>query len=302
MAARWSVLVLGGQLVAAAILAATLAAASALSGPAIAALAVAELCSVAWLLAATPLALGRSMAQGGVPRGRTGHALRALFSEALAFEIALGRMALEPCREAVDSAATASQSPPRPVLLVHGFACSGAVWRPLLAKLRVAGVGPVRAVSLEPLFTGMEAHAAKLLGELEALGSRSRGGAITIVAHSMGGLVARAALRRARPGLIGRIITIGAPHHGTALACCFRWPSALQMCPGSSWLQELNAQQEGRLDIPVTTLYSLDDNYIIPAGSARLQGARAIELQGLGHLALLASKKVLAHVTSEVLA
>ena len=302
MAARWSVLVLGCQLVLAAMLAGALAAASALSGSAIAALVVAELCGVAWLLAAIPLALGRSMARGGGPRERSGHALRALFSEALAFEIALGRMALEPCREAVDSAAAASLSPQRPVLLVHGFGCSGAVWRPLLAKLRAAGVGPVRAVSLEPLFTGMEAHAAKLLGELEALGSRSRVGAITIVAHSMGGLVARAALRRARPGLIGRIITIGAPHHGTALACCFRWPSTRQMCPGSSWLQELNADQEGRLDIPVTTLYSLDDNYIVPAGSSRLQGARAIELQGLGHLALLASKRVLAHVMSEVLA
>lgn len=73
------------------------------------------------------------------------------------------------------------------------------------------------------------------------------------------------------------------------------------MCPGSSWLGELNACQEGRLGIPVTTLYSLDDNYIVPAESARLDGARAIELEGLGHLALLDSKTVLEHVISELL-
>ncbi|HVS75396.1 MAG TPA: hypothetical protein VHE11_00570, partial [Steroidobacteraceae bacterium] len=122
-----------------------------------------------------------------------------------------------------------------------------------------------------------------------------------IVAHSMGGLVARAALRRARPGLIGRIITIGAPHHGTTVACLFRWPSALQMCPGSRWLDDLNASQEGHWAVPVTTLYSLEDNLILPAISSRLEGARAHELRGLGHLTLLRSPQVLDRVVSELL-
>jgi triacylglycerol esterase/lipase EstA (alpha/beta hydrolase family) len=117
----------------------------------------------------------------------------------------------------------------------------------------------------------------------------------------MGGLVARAALRCARPGLIGRIVTLGAPHHGTALACWFRWPNARQMCPRSRWLTQLNACEEGRLQIPITTLYSLDDSYIVPAGSARLEGARPVELQGIGHLALLNSKVVLEQVVSELL-
>ena len=170
-----------------------------------------------------------------------------------------------------------------------------------LARLRAAGVGPVRALSLEPLLADIETHAASVLAELEALASRSGGMAITMVGHSMGGLVARAALRAARPGLIGRIITLGAPHHGTALACRFRWPSARQMCPGSSWLARLNDCQEDRLAIPVTSLYSVDDNYIVPADSARLGGARAIELQGLGHLALLDSEPVLTRLVSELL-
>ena len=300
MAARWSVSLLACQLLLAAVLAVVLATATALSGPVIAALAAVELCVTAVLLAIAPLVLGRCMAPRHVPRRPMGLLLRALCSDALAFEIAMGRMALEPCRASPDLAA-AGPLPPRPVLLVHGFGCSRAVWRPLLATLRAAGVGPVRAVSLEPLFAGMELCAAKLLGELEALRSRSAGNTITIVAHSMGGLVARAALRGARPGLIGRIITIGAPNHGTALACWFRWPSARQMCPGSGWLEELNACQEGRLGIHITTLYSLDDNYIIPASSARFQGARTIELRGLGHLGLLASKTVLEHVMSELL-
>ncbi|HEX8755974.1 MAG TPA: alpha/beta fold hydrolase [Steroidobacteraceae bacterium] len=301
MAARWSAIALGCQLLLGAGLAAALATGSRLSALAVAALVIGELCCVAFLLAAAPLALGQAMAAPGcTPRGRGTRMLEALWRDAWALDLALGRMALEPCRAPVKSPQATARSPAHPVMLVHGFACSRAVWRPLLARLGAADVGPVRAVSLEPLFAGIDAYAAQLLTELEGLGARSGGGAVTIVAHSMGGLVARAALRSARPGLVGRIITIGAPHHGTTLACCFRWPSAREMCPGSSWLAELNACQEGRLDIPMTTLYSLDDNYVVPAGSARFHGARAIELRGIGHLGLLDSKAVLGQVVSEL--
>lgn len=301
MAARWSAWVLAGQLLLASSLAAAFAAASALGGPAIAALTAAELCGVALLLAIAPLALARTLAPGRASPKRVEYWLRALLVDAFALEAELARMALEPWRAPPDLVTAAVPLFHCPVLLVHGFGCSRAVWRPLLARLRAAGVGPARAVSLEPLFEDLETYAARLLVELEALASRSAGNAITIVAHSMGGLVARAALRRARPGLIGRIITIGTPHHGTVLACRFNWPNARQMRPGSRWLTELNASQEGRLDVAVVTLYSVDDNYVVPAESARLQGARALELQGLGHLGLLSSKRVMACVVSELL-
>ncbi len=301
MAASWSASALAAQLLLAAGLAAALAAAGS-SGLALAAWVLLELCAFALLLAVAPLALALWKAPGQLPRIRAGWVARAVCADALAFEAALGRMALEPWRAPPDSPAVTAATLARPVLLIHGFACSRAVWRPLLARLRAAGVGPTRAVSLEPLHAGIETHVAQVLRVLEALAAGSGGGTVTIVAHSMGGLVARAALRRARAGLIGRIITLGAPHHGTALACWFPWPGVRQMCPGASWLEELNACQEGRLGIPVTTLYSLDDNYIVPAASARLEGARAIEFRGLGHLSLLDSPRVLRQVMSELLA
>lgn len=301
MAARWSALALGFQLLLAAGLAVALAAASDLSAPAVTAMVIVELACVAFLSAVAPLALGRSMAPGTGRGGHIGHLLRALCTDAVALELLLARLAVEPWRAPPDSAVGPGPLVPRPVLLVHGFSCSRAVWRPLLPRLRAAGIGPVRAVSLEPLFAGIETYAARILEELELFGSRHGCGAITIVAHSMGGLVARAALRGARPGLIGRIITIGAPHHGTALACRFPWLNARQMCFGSAWMAELNASQKGGLGIPVTTIYSIDDNYVVPAGSARLEGARTLELHGIGHLGLLNSKRVLEQVVSELL-
>jgi predicted alpha/beta hydrolase family esterase len=301
VAARWSAVALAFQLLLAAGLAWALAASSALSGGTIAAAAVAELCAFALLLAAAPLVLGCSKAPGSFPSGRMRDLLRAWGGDALAFQVMLGRMALEPWRAPPGSAGATTSLRQRPVLLVHGFGCSRAVWRPLIARLGAAGIGPVRAVSLEPPFADVETYASELLGEIAALGSGAGGRAVTVVAHSMGALVARAALRAAAPGLIGRIVTIAAPHHGTALACHFHWANARQMRPGSRWLAELNAAQEGKLGIPVATVYSLHDNYVIPAASARLEGARAIELRGLGHLSLLSSKRALEQVLSELL-
>jgi Alpha/beta hydrolase family len=291
--------VLAAQLLLAAGLAAALIAASSLSAPAIAVLVLAELCAIALLLALAPRALVRPGGWGIEPQRARGSCLPGLCREAWAFELAMVRMAWEPWRSTPDGAA-ALPPQPRPVLLVHGFGCSRAVWRPLAARLRAAGIGPVWAVSLEPLFASIDALAAKLLTELESVGAGA-GRPITIVSHSMGGLVARAALRGARAGLIGRLITLGAPHHGTALACRFGWPNARQMCLGSSWLQELNASQEGRLGIPMTSLYSLEDNYVFPARSARFRGARTLELRGLGHLSLLQSRRVLDAVVAELL-
>lgn len=298
MAAHWPAWALILQLLLAAVPAALLARAFALSGPLIGALIVAELGGGALLLAAAPSALARWKAPAPAGRRRVSRRLRAVCSDALAVEIALGRMAMEPWRRR-DRISPAPPHP-RPVLLLHGFACSRAVWRPLLRRLAAAGAGPVRAVSLAPALAGIDTHAEQLLSELESLASGAAGHPVTIVAHSMGGLVARAALRTAPPGLIGRIITLGTPHHGTSLACWFGWPSTRQMCPGSDWLAQLNASQEGRLAVPVATLYSLDDNYIVPAASARLEGARIIEFEALGHLGLLTAQAVLDRVIAEL--
>ena len=300
MAARWSAWALILQLLPAAALAAALAHACVLSGAAIAGVIAVELWAGALLLAVTPLAMGRWKAPGSLSPGGGSLRLRALCADALSFELALARMALEPRRAPAGDPAPCTAPGARPILLVHGFACSRAVWRPLLRRLAAAWIGPVRAVSLEPLLAGVDAYAAQVLGELETLAASCGGAPVTLVGHSMGGLVARAVLRAATPGRIGRIVTLGAPHHGTALACWFGWPGTRQMCPGSQWLAQLNRAQEGRAGIPITTIFSLDDNYIVPPGSARLDGARTVELRGLGHLSLLDAGAVLDRVVSEV--
>jgi pimeloyl-ACP methyl ester carboxylesterase len=286
---------LGGELAFAVALAALLAAGHSL--PVSAALAIALALSVLLpgVLVAASFVIGAFLAPGG-PTG-TLYRLRALLTEALQFNLAVLTMALpgDLRSPAVDLSATAlAERSDRPLLLIHGIVCNCNIWRPWLERLRAAGFGPVRAVNLEPLFADIEVHATRVAKELRVLQRETHGARVSIIAHSMGGLVARAALRLLPAESIGRIVTIASPHHGTRLARCFPWLLPMrQMFPDSAWLEALNTPQQGHLATPLTTIYSLEDNLVVPPRSAWLEGAQAHEVRGFGHLGLLCSRSVI---------
>ena len=118
-----------------------------------------------------------------------------------------------------------------------------------------------------------------------------------IVAHSMGGLVARAYLRRHGGSKVARLITLGTGHHGSVLACLGIGRNARQMEPGSPWLESLARET---LPVPTTSIYSRHDNFVMPQASAVLSGARIIALVGVGHLSMGCSPAVLACIEAEL--
>jgi triacylglycerol esterase/lipase EstA (alpha/beta hydrolase family) len=290
MAARFWQFVLGCQVLYAAIVTATVAAT--LSPPAAALLpvALASFLSVPLVAVALSYGFGRFTARAAARPVGIGELLWALIRESLAFVVAVLRMIAEPYRELPD-ARPVSAGPARPLLLIHGILCNRGVWRPWLRPLQELGFTPVRAINLEPLLADLETHAARVVRELEELQRQSHGARVTIVAHSMGGLVARAALRIIGPQAIGHIVTIASPHYGTALARLSYTRPAMQMRPGCPWLKALNATEEVPLPVPVTSLYSLHDNMIVPPRTAALSGADLRELRGLGHLSLLSARR-----------
>lgn len=224
------------------------------------------------------------------------HLLRALLSEMVAFTgsivamsaaVAMGGPLVRPAERAA-----------RPVLLLHGILCNGRVWHTLRARLTAAGFGPVEALDLEPLLADIELLAHRAAPRLLALQRRCNDERVVIIAHSMGGLVARALLRELGPGAIRRIVTIASPHHGTAVVRGLPWPNTRQMSPASAWLRALNAAQEGRFGVPVTSIYTAEDNMVVPVESARLQGTESTELRGIGHLGMLRSRCALDSVVA----
>ena len=222
------------------------------------------------------------------------HFLRATLSEIVWFNQAALVMSLEPWVRTFHRPAVVADS--QPVLLIHGFMCNRAVWNRLMRRLRREGIGPVLAVNLEPALRDIEYHAMAVVGQLRRFQAETRGLPVAIVAHSMGGLVARAALRAIGPGVVRKIVTIGSPHHGAIPARCIRSVPGTQMRPESSWLTALNERQEGHFDVPIISIYSLEDWLIRPAHTAILRGADSCALCGVGHMGLLSETRVLDRV------
>jgi pimeloyl-ACP methyl ester carboxylesterase len=229
----------------------------------------------------------RAAAGGADGHGRPaqpGRLLTALVTEWFDFDRAVFDMITAPWLDRRDT--DAGSGGRRPVLLVHGILCNRGVWRSWFGLLGAAGFGPVRAIDLEPLLGDLETHAQTVANALQSLQRECDGSRVSIIAHSMGGLVARAALRRAGPGVIREIVTIASPHHGTALACSWPSPPLRQMRPHSPWLRGL-AADEAPPTVPITSIYTAQDNLIVPARSAVIDGGRTLELDGVGHMGLL---------------
>ena len=105
-----------------------------------------------------------------------------------------------------------------PVLLVHGYVCNSGYWTQLSRQLAQAGIvhDGDRPGTDHRRHRGV--RAAGRASHRPTLCARTGSDRVIIVAHSMGGLVARAWLRHYGAARVARIITLGTPHHGTALA------------------------------------------------------------------------------------
>ncbi|MGK5026377.1 esterase/lipase family protein [Janthinobacterium sp. RB2R34] len=190
-----------------------------------------------------------------------------------------------------------------PVLLVHGYVCNRGFWAPLSRRLAQAGV-PHGAVDLEPVNAGIDDFVPLVARAVDELLAQTGAQQVLIVAHSMGGLVARAFLRQHGTRQVARVITLGTPHHGTALANLAPGSNARQMSrPGgqpNAWLAQLDAHESPQTRALITSIYSHHDNIVAPQDSARLPGARNSAYAGLGHVALASDARVMCQVLSEV--
>lgn len=167
-----------------------------------------------------------------------------------------------------------------PVLLVHGFYANAAFWQRTKRVLEDDGWHNLFALNLEPPFSDIDVYADQLRARVEAVCRRCGASAIIIVAHSMGGLVARACAAQA-PGRVHHIVCLGTPHQGTVLAGLLPMRTTRQMRPGSEWLRGLEARDDTAVGL--TNIYSEHDNIIVPQANAR-RGDDNVALSGIGHL------------------
>jgi len=164
-------------------------------------------------------------------------------------------------------------------------------------------------VDLEPLTGDIDDYAPRVQAAVEALCAATGSAQVVIVAHSMGGLVARAWMRAYGTQQAARVITLGTPHHGTCLAAFGIGLNAAQMRraarvepPECAWLRDLAQGEDAQARRLITSLYSHHDNIIAPQTSSELPGARNLAFGGVGHVALGRSARVLDVVMAELAA
>lgn len=186
-----------------------------------------------------------------------------------------------------------------PVLLVHGYACNSGYWTQLSCLLERGGISH-HALDLEPLSAAIDDYVPQLHGAVEKLCARTGSSKLIIVAHSMGGLVARAYLRAHGNDRIARVITLGTPHHGTRLAQFGIGCNVRQMQRSSDWLAALASSESAARRALLTSIFSHHDNIVAPQTSCRLPGAKNIEFGSVGHVAMGRDRRILQCVLDEI--
>lgn len=181
----------------------------------------------------------------------------------------------------------------RPVLLVHGYAQHPGVMLRLARALRRHGWDRCYAVAHRSVWGDVDASAARLSAVIDRVRQACGAATVDLVAHGLGGLVARACVRARAGAGIARLVTIGTPHQGTeAFVGWTPDPMVAQARPGSPLLRRLAADDPVPALVDCISIYSHDDPLVLPSGNGYYPGAFNIEVHDLGHASMLRAPRL----------
>jgi triacylglycerol lipase len=191
-------------------------------------------------------------------------------------------------RSSAPTARAVDQDRPGPVLLVPGYGgATGAVQS--LADVLTAAGRDATVVDLPGDGTGDLNDSADALGRaVDAALARTGEKSVDVVGYSAGGLVARLWVADGDAGVVRRVVTLGSPHHGTALADLAgdlapgQCPvGCQQMVTDSAVLAGLNDGDETPEGPTWVSIWTTQDETVTPPDSARLDGALNLPVQSV---------------------
>lgn len=199
----------------------------------------------------------------------------------------LGLTLLGPRRETVEPRPDDGR---RPVVFVHGLGGHRGNFLPMRLWLRAWGRRRLYACGLEP-GQGVEAQARQLsacLEEVVRVNGLADGAQVDLVAHSMGGLVARCALEDpATARRVSTLVTLGTPHGGSHAARYLATRDLLALRPDSPLMARLAARTPWVGPPRLVCFWSRADVLLLPAATATVPGAENHELEGVTHYGYL---------------
>jgi len=186
------------------------------------------------------------------------------------------------------SAEPVSQEEPGPVLLVPGYGGSTASLQELADRLTAAG-RDASVVAVPGDGTGDLHLSADALDQAATAAMRRTGaGSVDVVGYSAGGVIARLWAADGGAAVARRVVTLGAPHHGTTLADLAgqiapgRCPEGCrQLTTGSDLLAQLNAGDETPAGPTWVSIWTTQDETVTPPDSTRLDGALNLTVQSV---------------------
>jgi pimeloyl-ACP methyl ester carboxylesterase len=181
---------------------------------------------------------------------------------------------------------SAKQESLPPVILLHGLFQNRSSLFWLQHRLHSAGYRQIISINTPP-WKDLETLTEKLAKKVDEMRIRFKVDKVILVGHSMGGIIARNYVQnRGGAANVERIVTLGSPHHGSKLAPFALSPIGKTLLPGSEFIRRFNsaAWPQGT---PIVSIYTRYDNIVMPAELARMDGAGSVELDGMGHTALL---------------
>ncbi|MEW1548132.1 esterase/lipase family protein [Streptomyces tsukubensis] len=216
----------------------------------------------------------------------------ALRAQVLELAILAGHLLLYPSGLTDERPApSAAGSPPRPVIMLHGFADNRSVFVLLRRSLARHGWRDLQCLNYSPLTCDIRA-AARLLGRhVEEVCARSGQDGVDLVGHSLGGLIARYYSQCLGGDLrVRNVVTLGTPHSGTRVApLASAHPIVRQMRPDSPVIEEL-CRPAPDCRTRFTSFWSELDQWMDPVETARIDHpdlrTENVRVTGIGHLAL----------------
>jgi pimeloyl-ACP methyl ester carboxylesterase len=184
-----------------------------------------------------------------------------------------------------------------PVVLVHGLGGNRGAWLPLRVFLRINGHRRIHAFGYED--GTVERHAADLKNFVDAVLRTTGEAQVDVVAHSLGGIIARYAIQRLEMSTAVRaLVTLATPHQGTYAARYANTPLTRSLRPESDLLRDLNGDDLTGRPMRFFSIFSDRDVYVVPAERMKHPNAENVFLPDLSHSQFLVSPRVFRIVAS----
>ena len=188
----------------------------------------------------------------------------------------------------------------RPVICLPGYGQNDSCFLLLARRLAAKGFGPISCLQYKPLLASIEFHAQRLARSVDRVLDRTGSRKVSLVGHSMGGIVARHYLQE-QLGLdkVDKLVTVESPHQGLTLARYGPGECARQMDPLHPFMKKMREGLEQIAGLPILGIYS-DVNPFSAKSTAYqlLDGRSDCFLPGHGHVSLLLMQPVAERIIS----